>query len=152
MQVLVAIDDSESSRKALQQSLRLITHQDTTFLLLGVEEPMFIPPASQLPGVFGEDAPIAWQEEAELAEIQEKRTTAALQWAETLCQQAGVQFTSRSELGEAKHLICNIAQQENCDLIVVGSHGYGVVDRVLMGSVSDYVVHHAHCAVLVVRA
>lgn len=151
MKILVAIDESESSHKALQQALRLLTHQDITFILLGIEKPVFIPPVSQMPGVFGEDASATWQEEVELAQIEEQRITTALYGAESLCQQAGVQFTSRSELGDPKHLICDVAQQENCDLIVIGSHSHGVVDRVLMGSVSDYVVHHAHCAVLVVR-
>lgn len=151
MKILVAIDESESSHKALQQALRLLTHQDTTFILLGVEEPVFIPPVSQAPGIFGENASTAWTEEVELAKIEEQRMTTALYWAETLCQQTGVQFTSRSELGDPKHVICNVAQQESCDLIVMGSHSHGVVDRVLMGSISDYVVHHAHCAVLVAR-
>lgn len=151
MKILVAIDESESSYKALQEALGLLSHQDKTFMLLGVEEPAFILSTSSIPGVFGDDAPITWQEEAELAQLEEKRTMSALQRAETLCQQVGVQFISRSELGDAKHVICDVAQQEQCNLIVVGSHGYGVFDRVLMGSVSDYVVHHAHCAVLVVR-
>jgi nucleotide-binding universal stress UspA family protein len=150
MKILVAIDESESSRNALQQALRLITHQTTTFILLGVEEPMFIP-SSQIPGVFGENASIAWQQEAELVQLEEERTQTTIQRAEALCQQADVQFTTRSELGDPKHIICDVARQEHCDLIVVGSHSYGIVDRVLMGSVSDYVVHHAPCAVLVVR-
>lgn len=149
MPILVAIDESESSHKALQQALRLITHQNTTFILLGIEAPVFVPSASPIPGIFGEDAPMVWQEEAELVQLEEKRTATALQW-EDLCQQAGVLFTSRSELGDPKHTICDAAQQESCDLIVVGSHSHGVFDRMLMGSVSDYVVHHAHCAVLVV--
>lgn len=151
MKILVAIDESESSHKALQQALRLITHQETIFILLGVEAPAFIPSASPLPGILGEDATIKWQEEVELAKIEEKRTTTAIQWAESLCQKTGVQFTSRSELGDPKHIICDVARQEDCDLIVVGSHSHGMVDRALMGSVSDYVVHHAPCAVLVVR-
>ncbi len=151
MNILIAVDESESSHKALHQALRLITHQDTTFILLGIEKPAFIPSATPLPGILGEDATLAWQEEAELAQLEKVRTTTALQWAENLCQQTGVQFSRRSELGDPKHLICDVAQQEGCDLIVVGSHGYGVIDRVLGGSVSDYVMHHAHCAVLIVR-
>ena len=37
------------------------------------------------------------------------------------------------------------------DLIIVGSHGHGAIGRVLLGSVSDYVVHHAPCSVVVAR-
>jgi hypothetical protein len=44
------------------------------------------------------------------------------------------------------------AQQQAVDLIVVGSHGRTGLERMLMGSVSDRVIGHAHCAVLVVKA
>jgi nucleotide-binding universal stress UspA family protein len=151
MKVLAAIDTSESSHKALEQALRFITHQETTFILLGVEAPIMLPPTSVVPGFLGDDPQIAFQEEAELSQIEQEHTAAALRWAENLCQQAGVSCTSCSEYGDPKHVICDVARQEQCDLIVVGSHGYGVFERMLMGSVSDYVVHHAHCAVMVVR-
>ncbi len=151
MKVLAAVDASESSHKALTQALRFITHQDTTFVLLGVEAPIVVPPTAPIPGVLGDDAQIALQEEATFSQMERARTANAIQWAENLCQQAGMPFTSCSEFGDPKHVICDMAKQAQCDLIVVGSHGYGMFDRMLMGSVSDYVVHHAHCAVMVVR-
>jgi len=43
------------------------------------------------------------------------------------------------------------AEEWGADVIVVGSHGYGFWDRMLIGSVSDAIVHHAPCSVLVVR-
>ncbi len=50
-----------------------------------------------------------------------------------------------------KSAIVGEAASWNADLIVVGSHGYGFWDRMLLGSVSDAVVHHAPCSVLIVR-
>ena len=47
--------------------------------------------------------------------------------------------------------IVNLAEEITAGLIVVGSRGLGGMRRTLMGSVSDSVVHHAHCPVLVVR-
>jgi nucleotide-binding universal stress UspA family protein len=47
--------------------------------------------------------------------------------------------------------ITNLAEEIGASLIVVGSRGLGTMSRVLMGSVSDSVVRHAHCSVLVVR-
>jgi nucleotide-binding universal stress UspA family protein len=54
-------------------------------------------------------------------------------------------------LGHADEEIVRIAQDISADLIVVGSRGLGGVRRALLGSVSDSVVRHAHCPVLVVR-
>ena len=53
--------------------------------------------------------------------------------------------------GDPGEAIVAAADSENADLIVVGSHGRSGVSRFLIGSVSDYVVRHAHCPVMVVR-
>jgi nucleotide-binding universal stress UspA family protein len=45
-----------------------------------------------------------------------------------------------------------LAEELGADLIAMGGRGLGGVKRALMGSVSDSVVRHAHCPVLVVRA
>jgi nucleotide-binding universal stress UspA family protein len=47
--------------------------------------------------------------------------------------------------------IVALAEELRADLIVMGSRGLGGLRRALMGSVSDSVVRHAHCPVLVVR-
>ena len=54
-------------------------------------------------------------------------------------------------LGRPAQEIVNLADKIAAGLIVVGSRGLGGIRRALMGSVSDAVVRHAHCPVLVVR-
>lgn len=54
-------------------------------------------------------------------------------------------------LGSPESRIVESAEEIGADLIVVGSHGYNRWERLLLGSVSDSVVHHAPCSVLVVR-
>ena len=54
-------------------------------------------------------------------------------------------------LGRADDEIVALAEQIDAGLVVMGSRGLGGIRRALMGSVSDSVVRHAHCPVLVVR-
>jgi nucleotide-binding universal stress UspA family protein len=50
----------------------------------------------------------------------------------------------------AGEVICKVCQDENANLIVMGTRGQGLLRRTLVGSVSDYVVHHAHTPTAVV--
>jgi nucleotide-binding universal stress UspA family protein len=65
----------------------------------------------------------------------------------------GNQVAISSELlvGSPESRIVETAEEMEADLIIVGSHGYNRWERLLLGSVSDSVVHHAPCSVLVVR-
>jgi nucleotide-binding universal stress UspA family protein len=53
--------------------------------------------------------------------------------------------------GASGQMIINVADEVDADVIVVGSHGHGFLSRVLIGSVSEYVVRHTKRPVLVVR-
>jgi nucleotide-binding universal stress UspA family protein len=53
--------------------------------------------------------------------------------------------------GEPGPAIVEAAVSEEADLVVVGTHGRGSLGRLLIGSVSEYVVRNAPCPVLVVR-
>ncbi len=66
----------------------------------------------------------------------------------------GKQVAISNELlvGSPESRIVETAEEMNADLIIVGSHGYNRWERLLLGSVSDSVVHHAPCSVLVVRS
>jgi nucleotide-binding universal stress UspA family protein len=54
--------------------------------------------------------------------------------------------------GVPKHAIIEEAERWGADLIVVGSHGYGALERFLLGSVSQSIAHHAKCSVEIVRS
>ena len=63
----------------------------------------------------------------------------------------GAVAQSHVRVGEAAREVVNLAEEIGTGLIAVGSRGRGKAKRMLMGSVSDAVVRHAHCPVMVVR-
>jgi nucleotide-binding universal stress UspA family protein len=54
-------------------------------------------------------------------------------------------------IGDARQVILEEAKDWGADLIVVGSHGYHGIDKLMLGSVSESVAIHAHCSVEVIR-
>lgn len=53
--------------------------------------------------------------------------------------------------GVPGEVICHVAKDEKADLIVTGTRGMGSIRRTFLGSVSDYILHHAHVPVLIAR-
>jgi nucleotide-binding universal stress UspA family protein len=62
----------------------------------------------------------------------------------------GTVARAHMRMGKADREVVALAEEVGVGFIVVGSRGQGGVRRALMGSVSDFVVRHAHCPVLVV--
>ncbi|PKI34047.1 hypothetical protein CRG98_045561 [Punica granatum] len=53
--------------------------------------------------------------------------------------------------GDARNVLCEAVERHHASILVVGSHGYGAIKRAVLGSVSDYCAHHAHCTVMIVK-
>lgn len=68
------------------------------------------------------------------------------------CGNRSVEISGDVLFGSPDSRIVETAEAMAADMIVIGSHGYKRWERLLLGSVSDSVVHHAHCSVLVVRS
>jgi nucleotide-binding universal stress UspA family protein len=64
---------------------------------------------------------------------------------------ADVSAELSQEFGHPGRTICELAQTWSADLILVGSRGLTVVKEMFLGSVSNYVTHHAPCSVFIVR-
>lgn len=89
-----------------------------------------------------------------MTEQLDKEKEAIQQWLADYCQQAtdgGVATEYTYKVGEAGRWIRDLAQSWGADLIVIGRRGLSGLAEVFLGSVSNYVVHHARCSVLVVQ-
>ena len=90
--------------------------------------------------------------EEDLVRASEQRARGTLEAAVEKVRSAGADVAqAHLKEGSAAPEIVALAEDIGAGLIVIGSRGRGGIGRALMGSVSDLVVRHAHCPVLVVR-
>jgi nucleotide-binding universal stress UspA family protein len=87
----------------------------------------------------------------EALERERERAPERVRQAERQLSALGSDIESRVLEGDPVDVIVNEADRWRADLVVVGTHGYGRVQRAALGSVSDAVVRHASCSVEVVR-
>ena len=85
-------------------------------------------------------------------ESDDERIEGALQHLdETLSDSRYAKIVKKVVVGDPGHEISDYAQESGADLIVISSHGYGIIKHMLLGSVAERVVRLAHCPVLVLR-
>lgn len=146
MHALIATDGSEVSLEAARRGIALLRPARVT--LLSVADTS-IAEDSGAGGFEGNLLSPAEAERARSAIIDEGRDELSTT-VEALGLDPGI-VDRRLVEGSAGRSICNVAAEVSPDVVVVGSHGRGFLARVLIGSVSEYVVRHCASPVLVVR-
>jgi nucleotide-binding universal stress UspA family protein len=145
MRALVATDGTDSSRAALRRAAALLPPETELLLVSAVP-----PPPSPEDDAGGFEGPLLTPEDAE-TEAREDRVAADAALAGTARALGAQPIEQRVIEGEPGIAICREAGELGVDLVVVGASERGAIGRALLGSVSDYVVHHSPCPVLVVR-
>jgi nucleotide-binding universal stress UspA family protein len=143
MHVLVATDGSPRSIAAAKAAGTLLRSADQVTLVSVLTEV----PGDDAGGFEGSvfsagEQDALWKQELAEAGEELERTAAAL---------TNAKIDKRIEVGDVAGTICRVAADLHTDVIVVGSHGRGAIERILLGSVSEQIVRHAPCPVLVVR-
>lgn len=145
MKVILAIDGTRHSQAAVQMIFNLNFDESSELRIISIVD-MAVPIAMDhydgfVPSTI--ELETSAKEKAESILVSTK-TLIAEKYPEVL-------ITTEVLLGSPDSRIVEKAEEINADLIVVGSHGYNRWERLLLGSVSDSVVHHSPCSVLIVR-
>jgi nucleotide-binding universal stress UspA family protein len=138
--ILFAVDGSEASRRAAEGLAGVLRWWNPTDVeIVNVQSE---------PSVVTELVPHALRERAE-ARVREAGDE-ALASARSMLEEAGARCTTSVRLGDAAAGIVETAAELDCRLIVVGSHGAGVISSMITGSVTSKVIHVGARPVLVI--
>lgn len=135
---VVPIDGSEHSHKTLAKAIEMAKEQSADLVLVQVIEPLI---HNEMSDPFHElNLPSQDALAAEGFGTVEKTIT-----------ESGVTFTRVVIQGSPADKIVQVADKHNAQLIIIGRRGHGAIRKFLLGSVTDRVVQHANCDVLVVH-
>lgn len=152
--VLVAIDKSSWSQHVFDEAVFLASSTNSNLMLLHILspldeqylDPLFLQPTILYPELQGNNSKYM----SDWNKLKQNRVN----WLRWLCEQAtelGVKTEFSQNVGEPCRIICDMARNWQADLIVIGRRGRRGISELVLGSVSNYVVHHAPCSVLTVQ-
>lgn len=149
--ILVPLDGSEHSLRALDEGAQIAKVFSGKMTLINVYsvQPILMPVQSG-PGYT--NAPIfTGPEVSKLMEAAKKSGNKILNDGEQRISATEVQVEKLLVEGHAVEEIVRIANEGNFDLVAIGARGISHIREMLLGSVTDGVIHHVHCAVLVIK-
>lgn len=153
--ILAAIDRSSLSHTVFEKALELAQSNQSQLLLFHclmtdlMTEPL---PFSGELGLSPQIISQAYQAQQAYTEQRTEEIQALLRRYCEIATQQGVVTEFDYRLTDAGQGLCQAARHWGADLIVMGRRGRKGLTEVLLGSVSNYVLHHAPCAVLVIQA
>lgn len=140
--ILVAIDSSENSERALHLAKALAGDGPATVSLVHVVQPTF-----SAVGTY----PYAFVDTAPLQKLREEEGHKLLEASTGQFRGSKVEVDSHLISGRSGEEICKLAKEGGYDLIVMGRRGVGRLEEAILGSVSGYVVRHSDLPVLIVQ-
>jgi nucleotide-binding universal stress UspA family protein len=138
--ILVAMDGSEASQRALSQAVDLAKLCNAKLHTIYVVET----------GLFS-SLPMEGTVEI-MYSVLEKEGEEVMERAKKYATEKSITVITHMKQGHAGSEILALAEEEKSDLIIVGSHGKSNTDRLLIGSVSTFVVTHSTVTTMVVRS
>jgi nucleotide-binding universal stress UspA family protein len=136
MNILVPLDGSENSQKALLQACDLAKNQQANLIL-----------------VYVVDKPISLNllDRKEYLEILRKFGEKVLIKGKQTAKNQGLDVTTVMKEGNITNEIVKLAKIKKCNLVIVGSKGLGKTARFFLGSVSSKLANNSPCSILIVK-
>lgn len=150
--ILVAVDGSENSKRALDYAVELARKFDSTITLMHVYSGVLpiIPAADALSSSTG-TPPVPASVVVRITEEAEKSGNRVLEEAENIVKKRRISVDKVLKEGDVVKEIVAEAQKGGFNLIVVGHRGMSKLGELLLGSISEGVSHKAPCPVLIVK-
>ncbi|MEA5604895.1 universal stress protein [Nostoc sp. UHCC 0252] len=153
--ILVALDRSEIGQQVFEEALSLAKLTQASLMLVHVLSPEeegspYVPMVSNFdyyPGLTSQSFELYQKQWDTFKNL-------GIQMLQSFCAQAstaGVTTEFTQNVGNPGRVICDLAHSHNADLIVMGRRGHSGLMELFLGSVSNYVLHHALCSVHVVH-
>lgn len=139
--IMLATDGSPSAEAATHEAIELAKHLGVPLLAVSVEHHSV--PAY---GYYGYAEVVS-----EMQKLEHERVENLLDAVQHRAQEAGVECETLPLEGLPARGVCEVAAERNPRLVIIGAHGWGRIGRLIHGSVSTYVLHHAPVPVLVVH-
>ncbi|MBV1905244.1 MAG: universal stress protein [Pseudomonadales bacterium] len=142
--IVIAIDSSEDGNPVLEAVSELAERDSKDYHVISVIEPLITPVSGMDPSAFA----ATWS----LQEMEQQISEHALKSVKKRAAEHGISEDRVQILhGNPASLIRSFAEQNDADLIVIGSHARKGVARLLLGSTANAVLHGASCDVLTIR-
>ncbi|XP_026430130.1 universal stress protein A-like protein [Papaver somniferum] len=150
--IVVAIDEGEESIYALTWAIKnnvFVVSQksnDTILLLYAKPHMQLISTLDEPEYLFSSDVIISMEK------YSKDVSDCVIEKAKRVCKDLqSVKVEIRVEEGDPRDVICDVVEKIGADILVMGTHGYGMIKRALLGSVSTHCAQNVKCPVLIVK-
>lgn len=153
--IIVAVSPHAGDEHIVNEAVSIAQLSDATLMLLhvlspleeGYPTPIYPGPDSVYPGLHQE----AIRAYAEQWDLYQRNSLEYLKKLANGILAAGVPVEFTQNAGDPGRVVCELAKNWNADLIIIGRRGYTGIKELFLGSVSNYVLHHAPCSVLTIQ-
>lgn len=137
--IILAVDQSKWSMQALEWFVENVYVEEDQVILLHVVEQPHLPMLADALGIE------EWKQEVK--KVEERLKALEKKYIDR-CNELKLTIRFKVEQGKPGEKICEIASKEKSTIIVLSSRGAGLISRTILGSVSNYVIHHTKIPVL----